>query len=119
MEGPLVAGAEQSGSGNVGALLAHPDLARLIADRRRFFAYAWSVFLVAAVLLFGAAAFAPAVLGHILAPGISVGLVAGLLYVALIFVLTVQYARRARGWDAIVARLRAAAGYRAGVGEQR
>jgi uncharacterized membrane protein (DUF485 family) len=110
MDRPLATGAE-SGSATAEELLRHPRMVELIAARRRFFRYAWTVFLASAVLLFGAAAFFPGLLATVLTTGLSLGLVLGVGYVALIFVLTVGYARRARCWDVLVDELRAAAGY--------
>ncbi|WP_064745188.1 DUF485 domain-containing protein [Pseudonocardia acaciae] len=107
MDRPLVTDAE---SGRVARLLAHPKMTELVADRRRFFGYAWTVFLGSAVVLFGWAAFAPRGLGVMVADGLSLGLVLGVAYLGVIFVLTVQYARRARRWDELVAELRADAG---------
>lgn len=103
MEGPINAGAEQD---DAGALLAHPRMVELLAARRRFFGYAWSVFLGAAVLLFGCAAVAPKVLAVVLVDGLSLGFVLAIAYVLVIFGLTVQYAAHARRWDALIAEIR-------------
>ena len=95
-------------------LLAHPRMIELVAARRRFFTYAWVAFLGAAVLLFGCAAFTPAVLALQVVDGVSLGFVLGIGYIALILLLTQQYAIRARRWDALIAELRAAAGFDGG-----
>jgi uncharacterized membrane protein (DUF485 family) len=108
MDRPLATDVESPGAE---ALLAHPQMRELIAARRRFFVVAWSVFLAAAVLLFGGAAVVPGALGVALVDGVSVGVVLSCAFVALIFVLTVAYARRARAWDRLVAQLRGVAGY--------
>ncbi|MQA07861.1 MAG: DUF485 domain-containing protein [Pseudonocardiaceae bacterium] len=108
MDRPLVTDAETAATER---LLADPRMTELIAARRRFFIYAWSAFLTAAVLFFGTAAFFPHVLSIKISDGISLGLIGGIGYVALIFVLTVQYSRRSRAWDALILGLRHTAGY--------
>jgi len=108
MDRPLATDVE---SPDVEALLAHPRMRELLAARRRFFLVAWTIFLAAAVLLFGGAAVAPGALGVALVDGVSVGVVLSCAFVVLIFALTVAYARRARGWDRLVQQLREVAGY--------
>src|SRR5690606_38799448 len=92
MDRPLATDVE---SPDVEALLAHPRMRELLAARRRFFLVAWTIFLAAAVLLFGGAAVAPGALGVALVDGVSVGVVLSCAFVVLIFALTVAYARRA------------------------
>ncbi|MEE4023381.1 DUF485 domain-containing protein [Gordonia sp. PKS22-38] len=72
---------------------------RLRDDRRSFFALAWSVFSTAFCLLLGFVAFAPDIVSRRPIPGLSIGIMLGLLYVVTVMALGAWYVRRARRWD--------------------
>lgn len=84
-------------------LWASPGMLALRRDRRAFFTVAWTVFAVAFTLLVGFAAFAPEIIAKRPVPGLSIGLILGLSYVATVMSLAGWYVRRARRWDALAA----------------
>lgn len=77
----------------------------LLRLRRRFFSRAWAVFAGSLALLFGWAALFRDTFGTMIGGSLSLGLLIGLAYVAVVFALTVGYARRAREWDGLIARM--------------
>lgn len=84
-------------------LWSDPAMLRLRGDRRSFFTVAWSVFAVAFCTLVGFAAFAPEIVAKRPVPGLSIGLILSLTYVATVMGLGVWYVRRARHWDTLAA----------------
>ncbi|QSE89841.1 DUF485 domain-containing protein [Rhodococcus pseudokoreensis] len=84
-------------------LWSDPAMLRLRDDRRSFFTIAWSVFAVAFFALVGFAAFAPEIIAKRPVPGLSIGLILALTYVATVMSLGAWYVRRARHWDTLAA----------------
>ncbi|WP_342661568.1 hypothetical protein Rruber_05367 (plasmid) [Rhodococcus ruber] len=84
-------------------LWSDPAMLRLRGDRRSFFTIAWGVFAVAFCALVGFAAFSPEIVAKRPVPGLSIGLILSLAYVATVMGLGTWYVRRARHWDTLAA----------------
>lgn len=80
-----------------------PEMLRLRRDRRDFFGRAWALFGVSFSALLAVVAFDPDLTAHRLFPGMSVGLLLSLTYVAVVMSLAALYVRRSRRWDVLAA----------------
>ncbi|MDF3306444.1 DUF485 domain-containing protein [Rhodococcus sp. T2V] len=90
-------------AGDWSRLWTSPAMLALRHDRRDFFTIAWGVFAVAFFALLGFAAFAPEIIAKRPVPGLSIGLILALTYVATVMSLGAWYVRRARHWDTLAA----------------
>ncbi len=97
-------------AGGASDLTRRPELAELIADRRRFFRGAWSALGVGYAGFLVLPAVAPDVFAARVGSSLSVGILLGVAYTVLVFALASAYGRRARRWDALTDRLASTAG---------
>jgi uncharacterized membrane protein (DUF485 family) len=94
-------------SGDVTELMRRPELRELLADRRRFFRRAWAALGVGYAGFLVLPAVTPDIFAVRVGSGLSVGIILGVAYTVLVFVLASAYGRRARRWDALTAALAA------------
>lgn len=86
------------------ALLETPEVQEVLRLRRRFFTRAWVGFGGSLVVLFGWAGLFRPGFGSPIGGGATIGLLAALAHVVVVFALTVAYNRRSRAWDELIER---------------
>ncbi|MBY4127557.1 DUF485 domain-containing protein [Rhodococcus fascians] len=92
---------EQIANTRLDDMWASSGMKSLLAQRRRFFIRAFSIFAIAWTLFLVWPVFLPDSYSHVLTPGLSVGMLVCAMYVITCFALTVWYSRSAGRWDNI------------------